>query len=497
MSISKQPLISASPSGLRIYFVPLPSPGHVIPMIDIAKIFTKHGAECTLIMTPLNAARYESNIHRSGLHLVTFQFPSDTGLPVGCESADLLPSRKLFGHFRRVVDLLEQPFRELLRVNPPDAVVSDSFLLWTAVASAELNIPRYSFPVVSCFALSVERNLLFHRPQQNVTSDLDLFLVPGLPDQIYLTKCQLSETTLPDEKLIEFFERALEAEKATTGWVVNTFYELESPYIKHCERVTGKPVFHIGPVCLSGVSKEEIAERGHGKELAAVSERLLRWLDGRPAFSVVYVSFGSVSWLPKAQLKEIGFGLVESGVPFIWVVGGGDESDDVADEVSAIAGDAGQVVKGWAPQLAILGHISVGTFLTHCGWGAVTEATAVGKMMLTWPLFADQFYNEKFVVQVAEIGESMGAERGYIWGEEERTGVLLNRERVAEKVRWSLGPGAESMRKRAWEIGIEARKGGGKGGSSYESVECMMEDIRKHRGQRTEAGVHGETGDQH
>ncbi|XP_078172815.1 anthocyanin 3'-O-beta-glucosyltransferase-like [Carex rostrata] len=212
-----------------------------------------------------------------------------------CESADLLPSCKLFGHFRRVVDLLEQPFRELLHVNPPDAVVSDSFLLWTAVASAELNIPRYSFPVVSCFVLSVERNLLFHRPQQNVTSDLDQFLVPGHPDQIYLNKSQLSETILLDEKLMKFYQRALEAENATTGWVVNT-------YIKHCKRVTGKPDFHIGPVCLGGVSKEE---------LSIDSERLLRWLDGRPALSVVYVSFGSASWLPKKQLKEIGFGLVD------------------------------------------------------------------------------------------------------------------------------------------------------------------------------------------
>lgn len=483
MSTSGHPPTSAlSPPRLRIYFIPLPSPGHVIPLVDIAKIFTKHGAECTMILTPLNASRFESTISRSGLHLITIQFPSTTGSQERCESIDLLPSRKNFGQSRKVIDLLEQPFREILRVNPPDAVVSDSFLFWTAVASAELNIPRYSFPVVGCFALLAERSILFNRPHENVTSDSDPFLVPGLPDQIYLTKSQLSETTLPNENVIELYQHALEAEKATTGWVVNTFYGLEPTYIKQCERETGKPVFHVGPVCLGGTSKEDMAERGHGKGLAAESERILRWLDGKPAFSVVYVSFGSVSWLPKAQLREIGFGLVDSGVPFIWVVGGGDGADDVANEVAVASREAGQVVRGWAPQFAILGHTSVGTFLTHCGWGALTEAAAVGKLMLTWPLFADQFYNEKFVVQVAGIGEPMGVERGYVWGEEESTGVLLYRERVAEKVRWAQGEGAEAMRKRAREIGREARNGGGKGGTSYLSVERMMEDIRKHKG---------------
>ncbi|KAJ3702802.1 hypothetical protein LUZ61_006507 [Rhynchospora tenuis] len=478
MSKAKEPPTSASPPGLRIIFFPLPAPGHVIPMVDMAKIFTKHGAECTLILTPLNTARFESTINRSGLHLITFKSPSETGLPAGCESSDVLPSRDLLGHFRKVMDLLEQPFRELLRANPPDAVVSDSMLPWTAIASAELNIPRYLCPGVGCFALSVERSILFNRPRHNVISDSDPFLVPGLPHQIYLTKSQLAQTTLPDGNLMDIYMRGLEAEKFTAGYVVNTFYELESTYIKHCEKDTGQPIFHVGPVCLGGVSKEDLGERGRGKELAAESERLLRWLDGRPAHSVVYVSFGSLSWLPKEQLREIGFGLIDSGVPFIWAVGGGDGSDEVADEVAAAAPETGQVIRGWAPQFAILGHMAVGTFLTHCGWGAMTEAAAVGKLMLTWPLCSNEFYNEKLVVQVARIGEPMGAERGYVWGEE-RTGVVLNRERVAEKIRWAHGAGAEAMRKRAWEIGLEVRHCGGKGGSSYACVESMMDDIRK------------------
>ncbi|KAJ4796368.1 Glycosyltransferase [Rhynchospora pubera] len=272
MSTAKQAPTSASPHQHRIIFFPLPAPGHVIPMVDMAKIFTKHVAECTLILTPLYTSRFESTINRSGLRLITFKFPSETGLPAGCKSSNVLPSRNHLGHFRKAINLLKQPFWEL-RAHNPEAVVSDAILPWTAIASAKLNIP-------------LERSILFNRPHQNVTSESDPFLIPGLPDQIYLTKSQLAQTTLPDGNLSELYMRVhvQEAEKVTAGYVVNTFYELESTYIKHCERDIGKPIFHVGPVCLGGVSKEDAAERGRGKELAAESERLLRWLDGRPAY---------------------------------------------------------------------------------------------------------------------------------------------------------------------------------------------------------------------
>jgi hypothetical protein len=67
---------------------------------------------------------------------------------------------------------------------------------------------------------------------------------------------------------------------------VNTFSELESAYIKHFERETCRPIFAIGPVYLSGTSKQDVTERGHGKDLGVKPERLVSWLDGRPSFSV-------------------------------------------------------------------------------------------------------------------------------------------------------------------------------------------------------------------
>ncbi|EEE69587.1 hypothetical protein OsJ_29129 [Oryza sativa Japonica Group] len=49
--------------------------------------------------------------------------------------------------------------------------------------------------------------------------------------------------------------------------------------------------------------------------------RALAWLDAKPARSVVYICFGSLTRFPHEQVAELGMGLADSGVNFVWVVG--------------------------------------------------------------------------------------------------------------------------------------------------------------------------------
>jgi scopoletin glucosyltransferase len=177
-----------------------------MPMVDIAKIFIKHKVECSLILTPLHASRFSSAIYNYNLKLLTFQFPYISSLPVGCESTDVLPSPDLLENFVTAVDLLEQPFRELVRNNPPDAVVSDAFLPWVAIASAKLRILHYSFSSTGCFNLSVKRSLLSYTPQQNTTSDSDPISV--LRNRIYLRKSEVAKAAHSGKKQKEFFDRS-------------------------------------------------------------------------------------------------------------------------------------------------------------------------------------------------------------------------------------------------------------------------------------------------
>ncbi|TQD81811.1 hypothetical protein C1H46_032622 [Malus baccata] len=125
-----------------------------------------------------------------------------------------------------------------------------------------------------------------------------------------------------------------------------------------------------------------------GKSASITEHDFLKWLDSKEPNSVVYVCFGSVAKLNASQLKEIAMGLEASGKDFIWVVRTGQDYD-----------------------VLILDHGAVGGFVTHCGWNSTLEGIAAGLPMVTWPVSAEQFYNEKLVTQVLKIGAGVGAQK--------------------------------------------------------------------------------------
>ncbi|XVF45100.1 hypothetical protein PTKIN_Ptkin02bG0178800 [Pterospermum kingtungense] len=113
-----------------------------------------------------------------------------------------------------------------------------------------------------------------------------------------------------------------------------------------------------------------------------------------------------------AQLIEIALGLEASGQHFIWVVrkqNNNNGNDDCLPEgfEERVEGH-GLIIRGWAPQMLILDHEAVGGFVTHCGWNSILEGITAGVPMVTWPLSAEQFLNEKLVTNVLKIGIVVG-----------------------------------------------------------------------------------------
>ncbi|KAG4913456.1 hypothetical protein JHK84_053916 [Glycine max] len=98
--------------------------------------------------------------------------------------------------------------------------------------------------------------------------------------------------------------------------------------------------------------------------------------------------------------------------------------------------------------------------------------------MLTWPLFGDQFFNEKFIVQVLRIGVRVGVESPVIWGDEEKSGVLVKKEDVVRAIEKLMDEGneREEKRKRARDLAEMAKKAV-EGGSSHFNVTQLIQDI--------------------
>lgn len=195
----------------------------------------------------------------------------------------------------------------------------------------------------------------------------------------------------------EFVKDSFVSNDESWGFVFNTFRALEGAYLDNIQGQFGnRRIFAVGPLGYGRV----------GSDLEGGSD-VLRWLDRWDEDgSVLYVCFGSQTLMRKDQMEALAFGLERSGIRFVWVVkvpstveqieeGYGLVPEGFEDRVS----DRGIVVKGWAPQIAILGHRVVGGFLSHCGWNSVLEAVVAGVGILGWPMEADQFVNAKLLVE--------------------------------------------------------------------------------------------------
>ncbi|CAK9157690.1 unnamed protein product [Ilex paraguariensis] len=470
--------------------IPLMSPGHLIPMVDMAKLLAQHGLIVTIVTTPLNTIRFKTTVDRaieSGcqIRLLDLKLPVvETGLPEGCENMDSLPSRKLIKNFFVASSMLQQPFERVFdELQPrPSCIISGKNLPWTVETARKFHIPRLFFDGMSCFAFVCTNNLEMSKIHEG-GSNFDPFVVPGLPHQIELTKRQLPESLNPGSPdLTDVRNKLTAADSVADGIIVNTFEELESEYVREYRIAKGVKVWCVGPVSACNKLNLDQAERGNK---ASVDEnQCLNWLDAREPNSVIYACLGSISGLTASQLRELGLGLEASNQSFMWVIRGGEKSQELEkwimeERFEERTRGRGLVIRGWAPQVLILSHPSIGGFLSHCGWNSVLEGVCAGVAMITCPLFAEQFINEKLVVEVLGIGVSVGVEAAVTWGMEESFGLVMKRDDVKKAIERVMDKGEEGKKRRekARQVGKMARQAIDEGGSSYLNMKTLIQDI--------------------
>ncbi|CAN6685647.1 unnamed protein product [Malus baccata var. baccata] len=93
-----------------------------------------------------------------------------------------------------------------------------------------------------------------------------------------------------------------------------------------------------------------------------------------------------------------------------------------------------------------------------------------------WPIFAEQFYNEKLITQVLGIGVGVGAKE---WMRVVRESV--RRDEIEKAVRRAMvGKEAEEMSTRARAYGEMAGRAVAVKGSSYEDLNALIQQLRSY-----------------
>nr|TKS05218.1 hypothetical protein D5086_0000133150 [Populus alba] len=226
------------PYQLHILFFPYMAHGHMIPTVDMARLFARRGVKATIVSTPLNAPLCSKTIERDrqlgldiSIHII--KFPSaEAGLPEGCENLSSIPSPDMLPNFLKAIGMLQQPLEQLLEECHPSCLVADMLFPWATEAANKLRIPRLFF---------------------NGT------------DQIKLTRLRLpafiKERT--ENELTKLMDKISESMVRSYGVLTNSFLELEPAYSEHYKMEIKRKTWHIGPLSLRNRDMKDKAERGN------------------------------------------------------------------------------------------------------------------------------------------------------------------------------------------------------------------------------------------
>jgi hypothetical protein len=152
---------------------------------------------------------------------------------------------------------------------------------------------------------------------------------------------------------------------------------------------------------------------------STLEEKWVEWLGSFKAGSVIYCALGSEIKLTKDQFQELVLGFELCGSPFLAALKPpvGAESVEAAlpEGFEERIKGKGIVDGGWVPQRLILGHPSIGCFVTHCGSGSLLEALRSRCQLVTLPQIPDQIINARMMANYLKVGVEVekGEEDGF------------------------------------------------------------------------------------
>ncbi|KAL2892049.1 Hydroquinone glucosyltransferase [Bienertia sinuspersici] len=450
----------------RIVIIPSPGMGHLIPLVEFAKLLHSHHFLISILLpssSPPTTAQttFLATLPPAISH--TFLPPVDPTLlpPTAFHSV-------IIYHIH--LNSISSVRSALVSLSNVVAVVTDLFGTDYFDVARETGIAPYMYFTSNAFCLSfvsrlpkLDETVPFPFPYQCLEHPL------VLPGCVPLNGKDFDQPTLDrqsEEYKLELYHSR--RYNLAEGIFINTFFDLE-PGALHglkSDDVIRTSIYPIGPIIQSG------SDDGDNVTLS--------WLDRKPPGSVLFVSFGSGGTLSFQQIKELAIGLEKSGLTFLWVVKAPDDEsacgsffgsqnqqhdyncfDFLPKGYVERIKDRGLLVPFWAPQVNILAHESTGGFLTHCGWNSILESIVYGVPLIAWPLYAEQRMNAVMLNKGLKVAlRTNDNERGFVGADEiaRVVNVLMN------------GEEGEKARDRMKELSEAAKKATSEGGDSTKVI---------------------------
>ncbi|KAB1225259.1 Hydroquinone glucosyltransferase [Morella rubra] len=361
-----------------------PGIGHLIPLIELAKVLALHyNFHVTCIIPTIGPP---SKAMRTVLEALPTSIDRVFLPPVNSEDLHTVhPGIQICRAITLSLPSLRDVFKCLVSTIRLAAFVVDVIGCEALEVAKEFRVTPYVFVSASATFLS----LSLHMPKLDETVQGEFRELPeplklpgwSIPIQGRDLLDPLQDRQTEAYKLFLSLVKRL---RLAEGIMVNTFMDLEGRTIKALDmpEYRNPPIFPIGPIIQTGSSTNHVDESG-----------CISWLENQPSGSVLFVSFGSGGTLSFDQLTELALGLELSGQS---ICGQSKSSGTSCLFTKRVRGKNRRARTSGAllgTAARILSHSSTGGFLTHCGWNSTLESIASGIPLIAWPLFAEQRMN--------------------------------------------------------------------------------------------------------
>eukprot|EP00443_Scrippsiella_acuminata_P008812 CAMPEP_0115169124 /NCGR_PEP_ID=MMETSP0270-20121206/1108_1 /TAXON_ID=71861 /ORGANISM="Scrippsiella trochoidea, Strain CCMP3099" /LENGTH=505 /DNA_ID=CAMNT_0002581815 /DNA_START=33 /DNA_END=1549 /DNA_ORIENTATION=- len=359
---------------LNVAFVCTPHSGHMLPMLNIAKVVAERGHRVRILTTDYAVAQFQKQVNQIGADIEPLDMRGEThaSMHEKAEAQNSIPFM-LFG------EKMLQPVIQSLAKDRPQVVVSD-FVTIAGMSGAEESM-AYLLVINFPGPLSMFRQL---------------FDLMDSSTHVAAFGLHLARTRFSPFGLLVWANK-----RGFRTWALKFRHHISSGAVVLIQTIWGldRPqplppnVVVTGPVLPPA---GDLRQR-----LAADHPDLYKFLHASGLDGIVYVTTGSQAELQKWQVEEIFNGLKKAGFRVVWSL------KEKQQAFLPCKDDPQFFISKWTPQAELLQDDAVKVVITHCGWGGTLETLTASKPIVTIPFFGDQPANARLLV-ASGVGEYIG-----------------------------------------------------------------------------------------